>query len=488
MKGARLQPPVIALTHHPLHVLVRDLEIFQQRTFEVTAAVRISGHLLHPLQGQAHMALLNRLPKRLRSPEVSMGKLFDFPHAQFLAAHRHHKIFDLLLFHPVHAHELPQRVHVRVNRKAAAEDLLPHLFAHLADQPQPHAHPCLAPRQFLCNLRHAHLVQPPQFVDESGLFQNAEGSVVGGPQEIHDAQGFVVSQQGIRRSPNAQLPCTAVALESVQQYAPFLRIHPLQRLLDASLRDGSEQPRLERRIPHPVALVSQIQARKLHLSSHVEPLRSMFVQILQNIINPAAADHAVLSHRPGQHLQNLIRAHPPALDQTRDHPQIAHHVRVKPALLQHQVAPFLLDVAKTCLPFHHASLAVLYLLLELALFGAVVLHAALGRTSLTVRILAPEGTTQIVAPGITWMRQEEYPAVPAAGQASPKAGLGPQYGPENEIVLQHESPDLAHAVPARPKLKMGLDFDGQKPSVSLMMLMSLGMASSYTIGTPCVER
>jgi hypothetical protein len=105
-----------------------------------------------------------------------------------------------------------------------------------------------------------------------------------------------------------------------------------------------------------------------------------------------------------------------------------------------------------------------------------------------VRIFAPKRTTQVAAPGVTWMGQEEYPTVPAAGQASAKARLGPQNGPENEIVLQHESTDLTLAVPARPKLKMVLDFYAQKPSVSLMILMCLGMASSYTIGTPCVER
>lgn len=91
--------------------------------------------------------------------------------------------------------------------------------------------------------------------------------------------------------------------------------------------------------------------------------------------------------------------------------------------------------------------------------------------------------------GIAWMGQEEYPAMPTARQTLPEAGFGPQHGPEHEIVLQHQIPDLAMpAVPIRPELKMFLDFCNQKPSVSLMILIFLDTASSYTIGTPCVER
>jgi hypothetical protein len=194
VKGPRLQPPVFALTHHPLHVFVRDLEILQQCAFELVDAVGVVGHLLHPLQGQPYMTVSNRLPKRLRPAEISVRELFDIPHAQFLSAHGHHKIFDLPLFHSVHAHELPEHIHVRVNRKTSAEDLLAHFLAHLAEQPQPHAHPGFAPGQLLSNLRRGHLVQLSELVDKSRLFEDAERSVVGSAQQIHDPQGFIVSQ------------------------------------------------------------------------------------------------------------------------------------------------------------------------------------------------------------------------------------------------------------------------------------------------------
>ena len=102
-------------------------------------------------------------------------------------------------------------------------------------------------------------MQLPQFVNESSLLQNAERSVVGNAQQIHDAQGFILSQRGVGRLANAKFPGAAVALETVQQQASLAGVHPFQGLLDAALRDRGEQPRLKPRILHPVALVSQIQ-------------------------------------------------------------------------------------------------------------------------------------------------------------------------------------------------------------------------------------
>jgi len=101
VKGPRFQPPVIAFAHDPLHVLACDLQIIQKRAFERIAAVRILGRLPDPLQGQADVAVSNRLPERIGPPEVSMGKLFDFANAQFPAAQGHHKILDLLLLDSV---------------------------------------------------------------------------------------------------------------------------------------------------------------------------------------------------------------------------------------------------------------------------------------------------------------------------------------------------------------------------------------------------
>jgi hypothetical protein len=86
------------------------------------------------------------------------------------------------------------------------------------------------------------------------------------------------------------------------------------------------------------------------------------------------------------------------------------------------------------------------------------------------------------------MGQEKYPAVPATGKTSPQARFGPQNGPQDKIVLQHEIAYFAFAVPIPAKLEMFLDSYSKKARFSLMILMCLGMSSSYPIDTPCVER
>jgi len=216
-----------------------------------------------------------------------------------------------------------------------------------------------------------------------------------------------------------------------------------------------------------------------------EPSRSAFVEILHNIIDPPAANEAVLSQNPGQHLQNLRRSHPPALDQTYDHPQIAQHSRANPALKQ--IAPgSLTDVDRR--RFNLVPLLVLDLLFALAFRRLVVLGAALVRTPPAVRVSAPKRTPEVLAASITGMCKEENMAMPTTGQTRPKTWLGPQHGPEHEIVLKHQIPNSVIAVPARSELKLLLDSYAQKPRVSDMILMLLCIASSYTIGTPCVER
>jgi hypothetical protein len=110
MKRPRLQPLAFTFAHGPLHVFPDDLKVFQQGGFKFIAALRIIGNFPHLPQGHPHVPLLNRFSKRCRPSEVSVRQLFNIAHAQFVPAHRHYKIFDLLLFHPVHAPELPQRV------------------------------------------------------------------------------------------------------------------------------------------------------------------------------------------------------------------------------------------------------------------------------------------------------------------------------------------------------------------------------------------
>lgn len=106
-KRRRLQPPVLAFPHHPLQVLLRDLQILQQHAFELARAIRGFRHLPEPIQSQGHVPLPDRLAKRSRPSKISMRQLFHLAHAEPVACQSHHEVFDVLLGDTVHAHELP---------------------------------------------------------------------------------------------------------------------------------------------------------------------------------------------------------------------------------------------------------------------------------------------------------------------------------------------------------------------------------------------
>jgi hypothetical protein len=106
MKGLALQPPILALTHDPLHILLQDLQVVEQDPLELVAALRIRRHLFHPGQRQGDVALEDFLTEGLRATKAAMSQLLNLPHAQVFPAHRHHKLLNLLFAHPVHAHEL----------------------------------------------------------------------------------------------------------------------------------------------------------------------------------------------------------------------------------------------------------------------------------------------------------------------------------------------------------------------------------------------
>jgi len=102
-----LQPPIWAFPHHPLHVLLRDLQILQQHAFELARAIRVFRYLSEPVQSQGHVALPDGFTKRGWPAKISMRQLFNLAHAELLAGQRHHEVFDVLLSDTVHAHELP---------------------------------------------------------------------------------------------------------------------------------------------------------------------------------------------------------------------------------------------------------------------------------------------------------------------------------------------------------------------------------------------
>jgi hypothetical protein len=106
-KRRRFQPPVLAFSHHPLDVLLRDLQILQQHAFELIGAIRVFGHLPKPVQSQRHVTLPDGLAKRGWPSKIAVCQLFNLAQAEALAGQRGYKVFDILFADAVHAHELP---------------------------------------------------------------------------------------------------------------------------------------------------------------------------------------------------------------------------------------------------------------------------------------------------------------------------------------------------------------------------------------------
>ncbi len=51
----------------------------------------------------------------------------------------------------------------------------------------------------------------------------------------------------------------------------------------------------------------------------------MSVEIIQNVVDPAGAIHAALSHDPRKHLKKFFHGDPSALNEADDHAQIFQH-------------------------------------------------------------------------------------------------------------------------------------------------------------------
>ena len=63
MKGRAGEPPVFTFAHHPLHVLVRDLQVSQQHPLELVAPFRVLRHLPHPIQYRPQVPAPDRFAK-----------------------------------------------------------------------------------------------------------------------------------------------------------------------------------------------------------------------------------------------------------------------------------------------------------------------------------------------------------------------------------------------------------------------------------------
>ena len=159
VKRPALEPRVLALAHEPLHVLLGDLQIAEHHALKLAASIRILGHFPESFEGQGQIAFEDLLAKRVRPAKIAMRQLLNVPHAQAFVAHSQDELLDLFAADPVHAHELAQGVHVRIDREGAAKELGPDRRAHLGDEPQAHAHPGLAAGKLLGNLGHTQVAR-----------------------------------------------------------------------------------------------------------------------------------------------------------------------------------------------------------------------------------------------------------------------------------------------------------------------------------------
>jgi len=88
-----------------------------------------------------------------------------------------------------------------------------------------------------------------------------------------------------------------------------------------------------------------------------------------------------------------------------------------------------------------------------------------------VSLPAAKRAAKIIPACITGMGEKKDMAMPATGQAIFEMGFFLQNRTNNKIISSNNAADLSIAVPARNKLKMGLDLYYKKAKCSLMSLI-----------------
>jgi hypothetical protein len=120
--------------------------------------------------------------------------------------------------------------------------------------------------------------------------------------------------------------------------------------------------------------------------------------------------------------------------------------------------------------FLGASALIQVRFLLLALRSTVIGGTAVGGGRFAVRLPAAERTPQVATPGIAGVRQEENPAMPAAGQAGSQVRLGSQHRSQQPVIFQDQDSYRALTVPVGLELEMPCDRDCKKAKLELRML------------------
>ncbi len=163
---------------------------------------------------------------------------------------------------------------------------------------------------------------------------------------------------------------------------------------------------------------------------------------------PRTFDHAVLSPFFRQHPNDLIKPNPPPLDQTDEHAHMMYDRRECFALRFHDYGAMRTSRVQV-------ALAVL-ITLPVGMF-AVIGCAALRAGKATVRIPAPETTTQIVPARVARIGEKQNPTMPTTLQVAPQIGTLAQQQPNLGIVRPHRTARFAATRPIRPILEMECD-------------------------------
>ena len=111
-----------------------------------------------------------------------MSQQFDLADAQLRPDDCPYEPFDFLGVHTIHAHERPQRCHVRVHGERTPEEHLLDRGAHLGQEIAARADPRLAPREHLGHIGDRHPVRRQQFAHEAGLLEDGERPLPAGTQ------------------------------------------------------------------------------------------------------------------------------------------------------------------------------------------------------------------------------------------------------------------------------------------------------------------
>jgi len=154
-----------------------------------------------------------------------------------------------------------------------------------------------------------------------------------------------------------------------------------------------------------------------------------------NLIDSAGSNHGVLSHRPGEHLQNLVESDRAPLDEADQKTNVSENgVRPRESFGRGRCSGPGDRGGRLGAP------GVQEALLQFTGLVAVVGAAALVGFTPAVGLPTTERTTQIASTGIARIGEKEDPAVPTSSQAPAQPGVNTQDRSQQHAIREHQGP------------------------------------------------